>query len=320
MRIRVLLAGLICFLAASVSAQATPRPVTPQDLADPDGQFVEINGASVYYRARGPQDGPPVLLLHGFLGSTVSWDETLGILADAGYRAVAFDRPPFGLSDKRPELDYSLEAQAAVTAGLMDELGIESAALVGHSQGGAVVAQFALAYPGRAEKLVFVAGAVGLRQEDYGADAQDTGQMFGFMDDADPNSPLARLALRALFTSGFTRDLLRRSMNNSDRMTPAMMERSAAFLRLPGWEAGLLAFARDSDLRGIEADRLADVEIPALLIWGEADRFVPVSVGERLRDALPNAAWVVYPDVGHILMLEASEQFHADLLAFLGGA
>lgn len=98
MRIRVLLAGLICFLAASVSAQATPRPVTPQDLADPDGQFVEINGASVYYRARGPQDGPPVLLLHGFLGSTVSWDETLGILADAGYRAVAFDRPPFGLN------------------------------------------------------------------------------------------------------------------------------------------------------------------------------------------------------------------------------
>lgn len=323
MRIRVLLVGLMCFLAAAgVSAQAAPRPVTPQDLADPDGQFVEINGASVYYRVRGPQDGPPVLLLHGFLGSTVSWDETLGVLADAGYRAIAFDCPPFGLSDKRPELDYSLEAQAAVTAGLMDELGIESAALVGHSQGGAVVAQFALAYPGRAEKLVFVAGAVGLRQEDYGADAQDTGQMFGFMDAAapNPNSPLARLALRALFTSGFTRDLLGRSMNNSDRMTPAMLERSAAFFRLPGWEAGLLAFARDGDLRGIEAERLAGVETPALLVWGEADRFVPVSVGERLRDVLPNATWIVYPDVGHILMLEAGEQFHADLLAFLGGA
>ncbi|NWG17731.1 MAG: alpha/beta hydrolase [Chloroflexi bacterium] len=321
MQIRVLLAAVFCLLTITgVSAQATPRPVTPQDLADPDGQFVEINGVSVYYRTRGPEDGPPVLLLHGFLGSTVNWDDTLGILADAGYRAVAFDRPPFGLSDKRPELDYSLEAQAAITAGLMDELGIESAVLVGHSQGGAVIAQFALAYPERVEKLVFVAGAVGLTGEDYGADDQDPGQMFDFMRNADPDSPVARLALRALFTSSFARDLFGRSITNTDLVTPEMIERSSAYLRLEGWEAGLLAFARDGDLRGIEADRLTSVEVPALLLWGEADRLVPVSVGERLRDALPNATWITYPDVGHIPMLEAKQQFHADLLAFLSGA
>lgn len=306
------------WLTGVVAAQeATPEVVTPQDLADPDGRFVDIDGTSIYYREAGPVDGLPVLLLHGFLGSTVNWDDTIPVLADAGYHVVAFDRPPFGLSDKRPELDYSLEAQAALTAALMDTLGIDRAALVGHSAGGAVAAQFALAYPERVSKLALVAGAIGLDPADDSADSEAS-QAFSFLRDADPNNPLAQLALRAFFTSDFARNMLRESVSNPDRVTPELVERNSAYLKLRGWEAGLLAFTRDARFDLPTLDSLAKVDVPVLLLWGEDDNIVPLAVGERLRDVFPNVTWKQYADAGHMLMLEADEAMHADLLAFLG--
>ncbi|MBI5671011.1 MAG: alpha/beta hydrolase [Chloroflexi bacterium] len=316
-RFALLLLLLTFGLTGAVAAQeATPEIVTPQDLADPDGQFVDIEGVSVYYRQAGPADGPAVLLLHGFLGSTVNWDDTIPVLAEAGYHVIAFDRPPFGLSDKRPELDYSLEAQAALTAGLMDKLGIDRAALVGHSAGGAVAAQFALAYPERVSKLVLVAGAIGLNAADDAADSQAS-QAFSFLRDADPNNPLAQLALRAFFTSDFARNMLRESVSDPDRVTPELVERNSAYLKLRGWEAGLLAFTRDAQFDKPDLDSLAKMEIPVLLLWGEDDNTVPLAVGERLRDTFPNDTWKPYPNAGHMLMLDAGEAMHADLLAFL---
>lgn len=322
MRIRTvfLIVWILCLaLAAPAAAQeVTPEatPVTPELLADADGQFVELDGISVYYREVGPADGPPVLLLHGFLGSSSNWDATLYILGNAGYRTIAFDRPPFGLSDKRPELDYSLEAQAALTAALMDELGIEQAALIGHSAGGAVVSQFALAYPERVTRLVLVAGAVGLNADSGTADTA-VGRTFSFLVESDPNSPVARLALRAMFNGPLARNMLGQAVNNPDLMTPEMAARNARFLQLTGWEAGLLAFARDTRWDKPELEALAQVKIPVLLQWGEADRIVPLEVGERLRGIFPDVTWKTYPDTGHIPMLEANDAFHGDLLDFL---
>ncbi len=77
----------------------------PAALAEPDGFFVQVDGVRIYGRALGPEDGEPVLLVHGFGGSTFSWRHTLKALAEAGYRAIAFDRPPFGLSAKQGALD-----------------------------------------------------------------------------------------------------------------------------------------------------------------------------------------------------------------------
>jgi pimeloyl-ACP methyl ester carboxylesterase len=316
---RLIWLALCVFMIPLLSVRADD--LTPQDLADPDGRFIQVNGAQVYYIERGSADSPSVLLLHGFLGSTVNWDNVIDPLAKAGFHVIAFDRPPFGLSDKSPDLDYSLKAQAALTAGLMDALHIHQAALVGHSAGGQVAAEVALLYPDRVTKLVLVDAAIGLTEADMsGSSNQENAQSpYSMFANVDPKSPLAQLAVRNLFTSDFGKDLLKKAYHNPERVKPEQFERSIRPLKLKGWEAGFLAFVRDmtepdSDL---ELDSLKDLSAPTLLIWGEDDEVVPIRVGERLREALSNPQWITYPDVGHMAMDEHTQQFNADVTAFL---
>lgn len=313
------------FIGAVSAQESTPEAtLSPADLADPDGQFVEVNGARVYYVERGSAGGEAVLLLHGFLGSTVDWTPTIDVLAEAGYHTIAFDRPPFGLSDKSTQLDYSLDAQADLTIGLMDALGLETAALVGHSAGGPVAANAALRYPDRVSRLALVAGAIGLSAEDGFANEAGTDSAagaFGMLANLDPDSAAAQRLIRGFFNAAFAQRLLETAYYDPSKIDPTRIERSARGTQIPGWEGGLLAYAQAmaSGIGESGLDTLREIEVPVLLLWGQEDAIVPVSVGERLREVFPNHTWMVYPQVGHMLMDEATETFNADLLDFLAG-
>lgn len=287
----------------------------PAALADEDGQFVTLNGYNVYYLDRGPKDGPPVVLLHGFLGSVIDWTNTFPALTEAGYRVIAYDRPPFGLSDKRTELNYSLQAMTDLTAGLMDELGIASAVVIGHSAGGSVAADFAVRYPERVEKLVLIAGAVGIT-----GPSAEGGNPFAFLGNIDPDSPLAQNLIRTFFTGDFGQDMLNQAVSDPAAIDAELLAKRERGLKVKGWEGGLLAFVRDSLLPESQFDleQLREVTLPVLLIWGEGDQIVPIEVGENLAELFPNDTWITYPNVGHLPMDEATEQLNADLLEFLG--
>ncbi|MBC8263534.1 MAG: hypothetical protein H8E47_05355 [Anaerolineales bacterium] len=103
--------------------------VPPQQLADPDSRFVDINGLQVHYKMAG-QGGPALVLLHGFGASVFSWREVMEPLAEIG-TVIAFDRPAFGLTERpvpgewEGESPYRAEAQVELTVGLLDELGDE---------------------------------------------------------------------------------------------------------------------------------------------------------------------------------------------------
>jgi pimeloyl-ACP methyl ester carboxylesterase len=303
MRIR-LLSFLLMLLLLPITVLA--QTVTPQSLAEPDGQFVQVNGASIYYIERGPADGPPVLLLHGFLGSTDDWSPVMDVLAAVGYRVIAFDRPPFGLSDKSTALDYSVAGQATLTLGLMDTLGIDRASLIGHSAGGSVAAQTALDAPDRVDQLILVAAAIGL--EDDSGEPPDFGPL-SFITEADPDDPEAQRQLGDLVNSPLARvfagELVGRDM-----------------FQLAGWEGGLLAFVRDN-LNApdpMKPDDLTGLTLPIALVWGERDEIVLLEVGERLHMALPTATWITYPEAGHMVMQDETDTFNADLLTILTGA
>ncbi len=316
---------LMILLLSSVGAVwAQTETVSPADLADEDGQFIEVNGAQVYFIERGPAEGPAVLLLHGFLGSTIDWRPTIDVLAEAGYRTIAFDRPPFGLSDKSTTLDYSLAAQADLTIGLMDALEIESAMLVGHSAGGPVAANAALRYPDRVTKLVLVAGAIGISAEDGLANETDSNaaaSAFEMLADLDPDSSFAQGLIRNFFNSDFADELLENSYYDPANIAPDRVELSTRGTKIEGWEGGLLAYAQamSGDIEAADLDALKAITMPVLLQWGEADQIVPISVGERLREIFPNNTWKTYVQVGHIPMDEATDTFNSDLLEFLKG-
>lgn len=125
--------------------------VPPEQLADSDSRFIEVDGLRVHYETLG-QGEPALVLLHGFAASIFSWRQVMGPLAGT-HTVIAYDRPAFGLTERpmpgewQGESPYSPEAQVELTIGLLDRLGVSQAVLIGNSAGGTVAALTALQYP-----------------------------------------------------------------------------------------------------------------------------------------------------------------------------
>jgi len=285
--------------------------VPPEQLADPDSRFVEVNGITVHYKIAG--SGEPVfLLLHGFGASTFSWREVMGPLAEMG-TVVAFDRPGFGLT-QRPMPDewegvnpYSPEAQANLTVGLMDALGIERAILVGNSAGGTVALQTALTYPERVAGLVLVDAAVyvGGGTPGWLRPLLNTPQM----------RHLGPLIARRIQDWGV--DFARSAWHDPSRITPEVWEGYNRPLRAQNWDRALWEVTRASRPLGLEK-RLGEVRVPVLVVTGDDDRIVPTEQSIRLAGEIAGAQLAVIPECGHVPQEECPGPFLEALEAFLG--
>jgi len=318
-----IIAALIRF--SILQRQAEPTYQTAVQLADADGHFTQVNGMTIYYREAGPPDGPAVILVHGFLLETAPFDPLLTQLAEQGYHVIAFDRPPFGLSDKSPTLDYTRQAHGDLIIGLLDQLGIEQAALLGHSAGGVVAASAALRYPERVSKLVLAAGAF---LEYLNAPATDGkprpanpagGPMMNLIANGfNPVPTWATLELRAYFTPARVAAFGRATYAQPDRVPAERITRLSRFLQIEGWEAGLRAFGQQLVTeQALQVADLGSLATPTLLLWGEEDSFIPPVTGERLAEAIPNAQLISYPACGHIAWDGCESTFVADLVGFL---
>jgi pimeloyl-ACP methyl ester carboxylesterase len=122
---------------------------------------IEVNGHRLHYELHGPPQGRPVVLLHHGLGSTRAWKLQIPALCEAGFRVLVYDRWGYGASDPRTGLDIpSFTTDILDLAVLLERLGIERPALVGHSDGGTIALYFAAQYPQRVERLVVVAAHI----------------------------------------------------------------------------------------------------------------------------------------------------------------
>lgn len=312
----------IVLLLGIVTAASAQGYQTPEELADENGAFINIDGEAIYYIAEGDPGNPAILFIHGFGGSTFTWRDILEPVADQGFYALALDLPPFGLSSKNPALDYSRSAMADLVAAFMDELGIASATIVGHSMGGAVTAHFAARHSARVEKLIFVAGGIFSTSTEAASDTDssaDRSSPFSLLQRIDPRSPLATAALRALVNRDFFRDTLISAYYNDTLVTEEAVDGYARLLLIENAPAGFLAYtvARDTDPVTLEDLSEAAAEIPVLIIWGEEDTWVPIAVGETMAQALRNVAFIRYPAVGHLPMEENTNTFLEDLIRFL---
>src|SRR4051812_6488846 len=117
-----------------------------------DAWQVELHGHRVIYRIAG--SGPPVLLIHGMVNSSLHWEDVALRLADR-YTLIAPDLIGHGDS-ATPRGDYSLGAHAASIRDLLAVIGVDHATVVGHSLGGGVAIQFFYQFPQRTERLVLV--------------------------------------------------------------------------------------------------------------------------------------------------------------------
>jgi pimeloyl-ACP methyl ester carboxylesterase len=118
---------------------------------------LEVNGINLSVTTEGPEDGRPVLFLHGFPDSAHIWRAEIAALAGAGYRAIAIDQRGFGESDAPAGVDaYALPLIAMDALGVLDALDVAQAAVVGHDWGASVAWLVATLAPDRVEKLCAV--------------------------------------------------------------------------------------------------------------------------------------------------------------------
>jgi pimeloyl-ACP methyl ester carboxylesterase len=284
----------------------------PQELADPDSRFAEVNGVNVHYKTAGTGK-PALVLLHGFAASVFSWHEVMEPLSEVGLVA-AFDRPAFGLTERplpgnwEGHSPYSPEAQVELTIGLMDHLGIEEAVLVGNSAGGAIAMLTALQYPDRVQALVLVDPAV------YGT---GSGFVPGWARPLLRTPQMRRLGpLLVRSIRNWGEDFARSAWHDPAQLSEEDWEGYLRPLQAENWDKGLWEFALASHSLNLEK-RLDEIQMPTLVITGDDDRIVPTEESIRLARELPRAELIVVPECGHVPHEECPDAFLEGTLRFL---
>jgi pimeloyl-ACP methyl ester carboxylesterase len=274
--------------------------------ANAASQFVEISpGTVVHLRDEGPKDGPVVMLLHGSNASLQTWEPWVARLSGR-YRVVSLDFPAHGLTGPSGEGVYTSDAYAELVEKVRAKLGIETMVLGGNSMGGGVAWRYGLKHPERLAGLVLV---------DASGQPQPPGSKppLGFY--------LARVpGVRDILASVTPRWIIERSLVQSVSVTgivdDAMIDRYWELLLYPGnREATLDRFSQYGEPPNTEA--LRGLKVPTVILWGNEDRLIPVSVAAWFAERLPDARLTVLGGVGHIPMEEAPDRALVPVLKLL---
>lgn len=268
--------------------------------------LVLVNG--VHLRVEVEGRGPALVALHGFTGDMSTWD-LLGREARDAYTVVRVDLIGHGGSDAPAQADrYAIERSVADLTGILDHLGIDSAAWLGYSMGGRIALMAAVLAPGRCSCLVLEGGSPGLsdpaeREARTRSDAQ-----------------LADMVQRegiASFIEHWQRMPLFESQARLSEEARELLHRQRVRNRSIGIANTLLAAGP-----GVQAplwDRLPSVSVPSLCIAGADDtKFCRLAM--QMARAMPHGVHSTIPQAGHAAHLEQPDAFYRLLLEFLGQA
>jgi pimeloyl-ACP methyl ester carboxylesterase len=275
-------------------------------------RFVQVDGrfANVVELGGDDPDRPPVVFVHGLSGSWQNWLENLPQFAAAGHRVVAFDLPGFGQS-QMPTSKISIPGYGRFVDALLDQLGVSAAVVVGNSMGGFIGAELAIQFPARVERLVLVSAA-GLTVE-YQRNEKVLGAL-RFAENAltawagwvgSRSEALARRPRTRRLLMGFV-------VHRPDKLPAALIAEQVRGSGKPGFVDALDALT-DYPIR----DRLGHIGCPTLIVWGEEDHLIPVRDATEFADLIPSARKVVWPETGHMAMLERPAAFNALVDAFV---
>lgn len=289
--------------------------VVRESLMPPGARLVRAGDVQMLVQGTGPATGRMVVFVHGTGAWSESWRDTLDAVAAAGYRAVAVDLPPFGLSDRPAAGNYTTTAQAARLTAALASLEAEDVVLVGHSFGARATVEALLLAPARVRALVLVDPALGLDAPGAPPPAP-AAWILG-------NRPAREALVATLGTNPMTtRWILEQFTARHDVLTDARVEVYQRPVRVQGSTAAVGAWLhdflmpRDSPASARPA-AYAGIEVPTLLIWGALDTVTPLDQSRRLVTLLPGGRLEVLPGLGHIPQIEDPAAFNRTLLAFL---
>lgn len=243
---------------------------------------MQINGHTLHVEYHGPENGPPVVLLHHGLGSTRAWKKQLPALVQAGWRVVVYDRWGYGKSQRRDGIDMPLFRQDQDDLlTLLDLNRLSKVALVGHSDGGTISLYFASRFPDRVSCLVSIA---------------------------------AHIYFESKMLPGI--ESVRSVWNQDDGFRRAFQQvhgenyQSAFSNWYDGWH-------RPETLGWDMRPVLAGIRCPAWIVQGEQDEHATPQHAIDLASCIPGAELWIAGGANHMLPQERSGQFNSRLLDFL---
>ncbi|MBE2314837.1 alpha/beta hydrolase [Solirubrobacter sp. CPCC 204708] len=251
-------------------------------------------------------DGPPLLFLHGLGGLWQNWLLNIPAFMDR-FRVIAPDLPGFGGSEM-PAGRISIQGFARVIDQLCDQLGIDCPVVVGNSMGGFIGAELALAFPTRVQKLVLVSAAGISVEHMWKEPVMAIGRLMAV--------GAARVGVKQLPVA--TRPRLRRAalqlvVRYPERLSVPLASELVVGAGTPGFVGGL-----DAVLDYSFRERLPEIEIPVLIVWGRNDILIPVADAYEFEELIgANARAVVFDDTGHLSMLERPSRFNGLLAEFI---
>lgn len=267
---------------------------------------IEVNGRRINYVDIGEGDQPPAIFVHGLGGCWQNWLENIPRLAQER-RCLALDLPGFAGSEL-PREEITISGYGEEVVQFAAKVGVdESADVIGNSMGGFISAEIGVSHPDFARRIVLCSAAgisiTNLKRRPVLTSAR--------MLAAVTNIVLARREAMV------KRPELRRFMLAYVSRHPSLIASDLAYhftagAGSPGFLPALDALT-DYDFR----DRLSDVKVPVLLVWGCEDNLVPVEDADEFERLIPDARKVILDDTGHVPMIERPETFNNLVVEFL---
>ncbi|MCW2970884.1 MAG: alpha/beta hydrolase fold protein [Solirubrobacterales bacterium] len=265
-------------------------------------RYRDVDGLRLAHIDEG--EGPPVVFLHGEPTWSFLWRKVIPPVRDAGFRCVAPDLVGFGRSDKPPDIDfYSYDSHVALAATLLEDLDLRGVTMVVHDWGGPIGLRLAVEQPDRVDRLVIM----------------DTGLFTGRQRMTDAWLAFHDFVAR---TEDLPVGFLVRGACKTDPGDEVIAAYDAPFPS-PASKAGARAFPlilpQSPDAPGAAAgqrvlEALRDDRRPTLMLWGDSDPVLPLSVAERFAESIGRPPPRPIEDASHFLQ-EDQGRLIGDLIA-----
>ena len=298
--IKWILISLAVLYACCVTYAVIPQKSIPvQELAGANSHFIQVKDRQFHYEKYG--SGKPIVLVHGFAGSTYTWRNVIPLLAQ-NYTVYAFDLPGFGLSDKSPEANYDMRSQAAAVIDFINALNLPNVYLIGHSMGGVITGFATILAPRKIEKAVIIdAGFY------HGGSPKFFRKLF---------YPFDVIMARSFYTKSTRLRSLASSYFNKAIITDDLVEHYLQPTRTPHAADALAKMMRTASgeiYEGISPN----ITVPTLLIWASQDNHMPLTDADRLHKEIKNSQLVIIDQSGHMVQEEQPQKVVEAIRQFL---
>jgi len=262
-----------------------------------------ISDVYVHYELYNSHANKPfAVLIHGFLSSVFSYRRLVPYLTDS-FAVLAIDLPPFGKSEKSTRFRYTYKNLAKLVIELLKHLQIKRCILIGHSMGGQICLNIARQQPELVQQIILLCGSAYLNRAKTSLLLSSYLPFFHlYVKKSLGRSGVEKTLLNVVYDPSIIDEEMKKGYEEPF-YNPQIFVALTRMLR-----------HREGDLPSQELNK---IEIPTLLIWGEEDRVVPIHIGKRLHDDLPNSCFLSLPKTGHLLPKEKPVEIYKQIIRFV---